>query len=149
MKNKSPFLKRGQGRRVASKSSVGTEVIYGKNAVFESLHQGTRSFHEILVLPQHYDDLLEVSKGVPIRVVQKHDMDKITATNHHQGIAAKVSAYQYAAPERPLPLKMCSTPGQCGRSPEPRFYHSHCTMRLQRQGSSSRNIDLHRSPRLL
>jgi 23S rRNA (guanosine2251-2'-O)-methyltransferase len=96
MKNKSPSLKRGQVRRIAPNSNGGTEVIYGKNAVLESLHQRARSFQEILVLPQHYDDLMEISRGVPVRVVQKHDMDKITATNHHQGIAAKVSAYQYA-----------------------------------------------------
>ncbi len=105
MKNKSPSLNRGQVRRVAPKSNAGTEVIYGKNAVLESLHAGTRSFHEILVLPQHYDDLLEVSRGLPVRVVQKNDLDKITATNHHQGIAAKVSAYRYSDLKDLYPLK--------------------------------------------
>ena len=105
MKNNSPSLKRGQVRCVAPKSNGGTEVIYGKNAVLESLHEGTRSFHEILVLPQHYDDLLEASRGVPVRVLQKHDLDKITATNHHQGIAAKVSAYHYADLKDLYPLR--------------------------------------------
>ena len=105
MKNKSPSVKRGQVRRVASISNGSTEVIYGKNAVLESLHAGTRSFHEILVLPQHYDNLLEVSRGLSVRVVQKNDLDKITATNHHQGIAAKVSAYRYADLKDLYPLK--------------------------------------------
>jgi 23S rRNA (guanosine2251-2'-O)-methyltransferase len=105
MKNKPPFIKQGQVRRAAEKGYNSTEVIYGRNAVFESLHQGTRTFHEILVLQQHYDDLLEASKGVPVRVVQKHELDKIAATNHHQGIAARVSAYRYADLKDLYPLK--------------------------------------------
>jgi 23S rRNA (guanosine2251-2'-O)-methyltransferase len=105
MKNKSPSLKQRPVRRIAPKGNGGTEVIYGKNAVLESLHEGTRTFHEILVLQQHYDDLLEVSRGVPVRVLQKPDLDKITATNHHQGIAARVSAYRYADLKDLYPLK--------------------------------------------
>lgn len=97
MKDNPPFHKKhGQVRRAAPKSINSTEVIYGKNAVLESLHEGTRTIHEVLVLQQHYDDFLKASRGVPVRVLQKHDLDKITSTNHHQGIAAKVSAYRYA-----------------------------------------------------
>jgi 23S rRNA (guanosine2251-2'-O)-methyltransferase len=105
MKDKSLFQKHGQARRVAPKSYGSTEVIYGKNAVRESFRQGTRTFHEILVLQQHYDELLKASKGVPVRVLQKHDLDKIAATNHHQGIAAKVSSYPYADLKDLYPLK--------------------------------------------
>ncbi|HVN70649.1 MAG TPA: 23S rRNA (guanosine(2251)-2'-O)-methyltransferase RlmB [Desulfomonilia bacterium] len=96
MKNNPRNLRHGRDRRAATKASGGFEVIYGRNAVLESLRAGKREFSEILVLPQHYDDLLEESGGVPVRIVQKPDMDRITSTINHQGIAARASVYRYA-----------------------------------------------------
>ena len=100
-----PHLPRRRERRYSpSPGSGNSEIIYGKNAVLESIHAGSRKFHEILVLPQHYDEILEPSADIPIRVLKKPDMDKITATDHHQGIAAKVSIYRYAELKDLFPL---------------------------------------------
>jgi 23S rRNA (guanosine2251-2'-O)-methyltransferase len=96
MRDKPRFNKPGQVRRAAPGSQSGTEVIYGRNAVMETLHKSTRTIHEILVLPQHKDELLEASGGIPVRVLPRPDLDRITSTSHHQGMAARVTPYAYA-----------------------------------------------------
>ena len=104
MKDISHFHKHRDKRYIPPQGSGNSEIIYGKNAVLESINAGTRKFYEILVLPQHYDEIVGLSADVPIRVLQKPDLDKITATNHHQGIAAKVSIYRYAELKDLFPL---------------------------------------------
>jgi len=105
MRDNPRFSRPPQARRDAPRGKSGTEVIYGRNAVFETLNSAARTVHEILVLPQHEDELLNASRGIPVRVLPRHDLDRITSTSHHQGIAARVSVYGYADLSDLYPLK--------------------------------------------
>lgn len=86
----------GRMRHNHRKTAGTTEVIYGRNAVVEAINTGSRTLHEILVLPQHQDKMIELSGNVPSRVMNKHDLDRIAGTENHQGMAARVSPYRYA-----------------------------------------------------
>ena len=104
MKDTSRFSRRGGKGHAPGKGQGGAEIIYGRNAVLEAVHAGNRKFQEILVLPQHHDEMFESSSGIPLRVLQKPDLDRITSTDNHQGIAARVSAYPYAELKDLYPL---------------------------------------------
>jgi 23S rRNA (guanosine2251-2'-O)-methyltransferase len=82
--------------RALIRTPGGTEVIYGRNAVLETIRSGNRTIHEILVLPQHEAEILDAAGPVATRVLQRRDLEKIAGTEHHQGMAARVSAYRYA-----------------------------------------------------
>lgn len=72
------------------------EVIYGKNPVFEALLAGRRTFYEILVARQSYDEIAGVAKKIPIQTLSRKELDTIAKTAFHQGIVARVSPYPYA-----------------------------------------------------
>ncbi|MCU0577198.1 MAG: 23S rRNA (guanosine(2251)-2'-O)-methyltransferase RlmB [Desulfobacterota bacterium] len=92
-------------RSIPRKMTGLTEVVYGRNAVVETLGAGSRTVHEIFVLPQHEGEILELSGNVPSRVVNKRDLDRIAGTENHQGMAARVSPYRYARLEDLFALK--------------------------------------------
>ncbi len=95
----SPKMHRDRGgsdMRIPPKAPEITEVIYGRNAIVEAIRAGSRTILEILVLPQHQDEVTELSENVPARVMNRHDLDRITGTENHQGMAARVSPYRYA-----------------------------------------------------
>ena len=83
-------------RNSQRKTTGNTEVIFGRNAVLEAIRAGSRTIHEILVLPQHEDETNELPGSVPVRVLSKQDMNRVSGTENHQGMAARVSPYRYA-----------------------------------------------------
>ena len=70
------------------------EVIYGQNAVIEALRAGRRHFEEIYTT--RADRELERLVGKhPLKLVTKPELDQISGTRFHQGLAAKVGGYAY------------------------------------------------------
>ena len=96
MRSKEHIPGRGKNMRVPRKTAGPVEVIYGRNAVIEAIRAGSRTIHEILVLPQHQDEVSDLAGDVPARVMGRHDLDRIAGTENHQGMAARVSPYRYA-----------------------------------------------------
>jgi 23S rRNA (guanosine2251-2'-O)-methyltransferase len=96
MRDKPRHLGTEKNTRAPMRTPGGTEIIYGRNAVLETIRTGSRTIHEILVLPQHEAEILDTAGPVAIRVLQRQDMERIAGTDHHQGMAARVSAYRYA-----------------------------------------------------
>ena len=86
----------GRNGRVPPRTEGSAEVLYGRNAVIEALRTGSRTIHEILVLPQHADEIHGILADAPVRVVNRADLDRVAGTESHQGMAARVSAYRYA-----------------------------------------------------
>jgi 23S rRNA (guanosine2251-2'-O)-methyltransferase len=72
------------------------EIIYGKNPVMEALAAGRRTVYEIMTARQNYDDIAGLAGKVPVQTLSRRELDKISRTEFHQGIIAKVSPYQYA-----------------------------------------------------
>jgi 23S rRNA (guanosine2251-2'-O)-methyltransferase len=77
------------------------EIIYGLNAVREAL-RGKRQASELFLAGQPDDrrlaKLVELARerGVPIRQRQKHDLTRLCASDHHQGVALRVEPFPYA-----------------------------------------------------
>jgi 23S rRNA (guanosine2251-2'-O)-methyltransferase len=83
--------------RKHSREGSASEIIYGKNSVLEALSSGSRTFFEIIVLSQHADKLTHEAGDTPVRIALREELEKITGSLNHQGIAARVSPYGYAA----------------------------------------------------
>ncbi|HOS98179.1 MAG TPA: 23S rRNA (guanosine(2251)-2'-O)-methyltransferase RlmB [Deltaproteobacteria bacterium] len=96
MREKPRTLGTDKNLRMPPRTPGSTEVIYGRNAVLETVRTGSRTIHEILVLPQHEAEILDTAGPVAVRVLQRRDMERIAGTEHHQGMAARVSLYRYA-----------------------------------------------------
>ena len=71
------------------------EVIYGKNPVLEALASGRRTFYEILVARQHYDEIVAAAGKVRVIILSRKELDHITKSAFHQGVAARVSPFRY------------------------------------------------------
>jgi len=98
MKTTDPFRTyRAQKTHQRSRGNASSEIIYGRNPVMEALSSGSRTFHEIIVLPQHQEELTRAAKGIPVRTAQREDLEKIALSRNHQGVTARVSPYRYAA----------------------------------------------------
>ena len=85
------------------------DQIEGRNAVLEAYRSG-RTVDKLFVL-EHCEDgpvrtiLREAKKGGTIvSFVKKERLDGISETGHHQGVIARVSAYEYAEVEDILAL---------------------------------------------
>ena len=85
------------------------DQIEGRNAVLEAYRSG-RTVDKLFVL-EHCEDgpvrtiLREAKKGGTIvSFVKKERLDEISETGHHQGVIARVSAYEYAEVEDILAL---------------------------------------------
>lgn len=81
--------------------AAGTEFLYGRNAVRESLRAGRRRHRRLLVsdaseTSQRVEEVarLAASLGIPVEVVSKHRLDEVVAANH-QGVALETSPYPY------------------------------------------------------
>ena len=57
---------------------------------------GRRTVYEIMVASQHYEEIRSLSGKIPIHTLGKRELDKISGTQFHQGILARVSNYPYA-----------------------------------------------------
>jgi 23S rRNA (guanosine2251-2'-O)-methyltransferase len=82
------------------------EVIYGLNPIKEALIAKSREFFDILVGRERYDEIANLAHGIPLHTVSKKEIDKISRTEAHQGVAARVSGYRYVPLEQLFPLKI-------------------------------------------
>ncbi|MHB9091866.1 MAG: RNA methyltransferase substrate-binding domain-containing protein, partial [Chloroflexota bacterium] len=78
------------------------EVIWGRNAVLEAL-RGPRGVRRLVVANGvHFagamaEALAEArEQHVPVQRVPREALDRISGTQHHQGIAAVANTYAYA-----------------------------------------------------
>ena len=95
-----------RGKHISRKATGTVEIIFGRNAVFEAINAGSRTVHEVLALPQHQDEMNELSGTIPLQVMNRHDLDRIAGTENHQGMAARVSPYRYAHLDEILDFKV-------------------------------------------
>jgi 23S rRNA (guanosine2251-2'-O)-methyltransferase len=75
------------------------EIIYGFNPIEEALKAQKRKFFEILVARESHDKIASLARGVSLSTVMRSELDRISGVKNHQGIAAKVSPFRYAAIE--------------------------------------------------
>lgn len=84
---------------------MSTDVLFGFHSIIEALRAGRRRFDEIMIDRRRTGGrlrqlLAEVERhGIPIATVSSKRLGEVTASVHHQGIAARVSSYPYAAIE--------------------------------------------------
>lgn len=75
------------------------EILYGIHSVHESMKAGRRTFFEMYIkkdkLSKHVEGIQSFAKNlkVPIQTIGTSELKKITGTDLHQGVAAKVSSY--------------------------------------------------------
>jgi 23S rRNA (guanosine2251-2'-O)-methyltransferase len=91
--------------RKNSREGSTSEIIYGRNPVLEALSSESRTFYEIITLSQHADELYSKAEETPVRVAPREELERITGSLNHQGIAARVSPYRYATLNDMLDLK--------------------------------------------
>jgi 23S rRNA (guanosine2251-2'-O)-methyltransferase len=76
-------------------------VIYGINAVLEALKARGRSFEYVGVVRERNDQRVYKivaecrSLGVPVRSLQRPELDRLAATTNHQGVLAVTSEKEY------------------------------------------------------
>ncbi|MEA3222723.1 MAG: 23S rRNA (guanosine(2251)-2'-O)-methyltransferase RlmB [Thermodesulfobacteriota bacterium] len=75
------------------------EIIYGLNPIKEALNANSREFFDVVACKPRYRDIAGVAGGIPVHEVTKRELDKITGTKGHQGVAARVSGYRYTTLE--------------------------------------------------
>jgi 23S rRNA (guanosine2251-2'-O)-methyltransferase len=77
------------------------EIIYGLNPVLEAL-RGSRKAFELFVVAGGNDRRLEKllklaeERKVPVRQRDRHDIARLSGSEHHQGVALRVEEYPYA-----------------------------------------------------
>ena len=77
-------------------------MIFGIHAVGEALHARGRAFEYVAVLKDRHDSRLQKliqqcrEGSVPVRFVPREELDRLTGSGVHQGVAAVTSAKQYA-----------------------------------------------------
>jgi 23S rRNA (guanosine2251-2'-O)-methyltransferase len=82
-----------------------TDIIYGVHPVLETLRSGRRSCHEVFIASGRKDEEARLiseeasRRGVPVRFVDRADIGRYAGTSKHQGVAARVDPFQYAALE--------------------------------------------------
>jgi len=90
-----------------SRDSEKQTVIYGRNPVREAL-RGGRTLHKILVVrgadPRLFRELRELARPgrIPVQVVERPLLDRLTDGGAHQGVAATVSVKDFATVEELL-----------------------------------------------
>lgn len=95
--------RRDQGRH--EKKSDGSELVVGRNPVVECLHAKVPASFLVVALGTDNDDRLQEavrianSRGIPIREVQRHELDQMTGNTMHQGIGLQIPPYKYDAVE--------------------------------------------------
>jgi 23S rRNA (guanosine2251-2'-O)-methyltransferase len=75
--------------------------LYGRNAVFEAFRAARRRIHRLTVAEGARDlELLASSaraRRVPLETAQRHQLDRLAQTTHHQGVIAEVDPFPYAS----------------------------------------------------
>lgn len=85
-----------------------TEILFGFHSVGEALAADRRRFSEIMVADQRTGQRFKQLRAeverrkIPIMEVSPDRLGALTASNHHQGIAARVSVYPYSGVEEIL-----------------------------------------------
>ncbi|MBI4125499.1 MAG: 23S rRNA (guanosine(2251)-2'-O)-methyltransferase RlmB [Deltaproteobacteria bacterium] len=78
------------------------EILGGKNVVLEILKAGRRKVYKVFWARKAGDAKSEelknllASKNIPVNEVHPSEIANMTGSNEHQGVAAQVSAFQYA-----------------------------------------------------
>jgi 23S rRNA (guanosine2251-2'-O)-methyltransferase len=81
----------------------GGEWLYGRNPVEEALAAGRRIVSEVVLppaTPGEDDQIARIrdearSRRIVVRTMDRSQLDKLTRFGHHQGVAAKATAYPY------------------------------------------------------
>lgn len=77
-------------------------VLYGIHAVEEALRAGNRSLDHLEVARERHDQRLQAvidlarEKGISVRFVTREQLDRLTRTKSHQGLAAVVASKDYS-----------------------------------------------------
>jgi 23S rRNA (guanosine2251-2'-O)-methyltransferase len=80
-----------------------SEMIYGRNPVYECLRAGRRQLFHVAIAKgaQERGTLGDIAAhanriGVPVRRIERSQLDRLCPQVNHQGVAAEVSGYPYA-----------------------------------------------------
>ncbi|TFG89756.1 MAG: 23S rRNA (guanosine(2251)-2'-O)-methyltransferase RlmB, partial [Candidatus Atribacteria bacterium] len=80
-----------------------TEILYGFHPVFEALKAGRRKFSEIYIVNEKDSKRFEKISGlvqernIPLKMLNSPQLQRITGSDFHQGIGARVGEYPFAA----------------------------------------------------
>lgn len=70
-------------------------IIYGRNTVLSRI-ANNNDIEELYLIEGMKDKrIVEASKDIPVKYMNRKQLDKLCATENHQGIAAKVHTYDY------------------------------------------------------
>lgn len=103
-KAKAAERKSGRGRDMRQSKEGGPEWVAGRNSVAELLKANVpvQSIHiaEGVKRDERLTEILRLAsdRRVPVSEVGKFELDKFTGEAVHQGVAAKLEAYEYAQP---------------------------------------------------
>jgi 23S rRNA (guanosine2251-2'-O)-methyltransferase len=93
-----------------------SEMIYGRNPVYECLAAGRRQMSQVVVArgAQEQGALAEITMrasrtGVPVHWVPRSELDRLCPQVNHQGVAARVGSYPYVDVEAILALAATRT----------------------------------------
>ncbi len=88
-----------------------TEILYGRQPVYESLRAGRRVLRRVLLAEGARESAiiaqivtLAEGRSLPIVHVPREKLDDMAATEHHQGVALEASPYPYASMDDALAL---------------------------------------------
>ncbi len=76
-------------------------IIYGKNPIREALYQPSSKIEEILISEEtekeRVSELIKLAKEKKIKIsfLPRDAISRISGTSHHQGIAARISEFEY------------------------------------------------------
>jgi 23S rRNA (guanosine2251-2'-O)-methyltransferase len=80
-----------------------TEILYGVHPVFEALKAGRREFSEVYIVDEKESKRFEKISGlvrernIPLKMIKSSQLQRITGSDLHQGIGARVGEYPFAA----------------------------------------------------
>ena len=98
---------------------VKSEIVYGIHPVHEALNAARRQFFELFIehkkASQRITKIIRLaeSKKLPLKRMDSDQMNSLLGTGAHQGVAARVSLYPFAALDDMLAANDIST-GTCG-----------------------------------
>jgi 23S rRNA (guanosine2251-2'-O)-methyltransferase len=88
---------RGRGRapaHAAGHEAPATPILYGRNPIHEALRAGRRPVHRVWATAGAAKE--RWLEGVPLQIVEAHDVAERAGTDAHQGLVAEVGRYPYA-----------------------------------------------------
>jgi 23S rRNA (guanosine2251-2'-O)-methyltransferase len=82
----------------------GVEWVYGRNVALSALAPGARRrVHRLVATPPALKSLHgSLPRGLPVETVAAQDLDELTGSRDHQGVALQVDAFRYAREEEVL-----------------------------------------------